>query len=161
MAKDSVKAAVKNILTEYLEQNNLRKTPERFAVLNAIYTINNHFTIRELGIWLEDHRFPVSIATLYNTINLLLKLKLVACHKLNTSTVYEASYGRGDTISQVCRVCGKSQEVKSPMVLKAVAETHLHRFRRSEFALYIYGTCSNCQARITRQKNKINKNKKK
>ncbi len=161
MAKDSVKTTVKGILTDYLEQNHLRKTPERFAILNAIYSVNKHFTIRELGIWLEEHHFPVSLATLYNSIHLFMQLKLVTSHTLNTGTVYEASYGMENTIRQICRVCGKSQDVKSVAVTKAVAETRLHRFRRSDYTLFIYGTCSNCQARLTRIKNKNNKTKKK
>ena len=57
--------------------------------------------------------FPVSIATLYNAINLFMQLKLVECHKLHTTTVYEASYGNGNVIRQICRVCGKEQEVKA------------------------------------------------
>jgi len=159
MDKSSVKVAVKGVLTEYLEQKKLRKTPERFAILDAIYSQNQHFTIRELGLWLEENRFPVSIATLYNAINLFMQLKLVECHKLHTTTVYEASYGNGNVIRQICRVCGKEQEVKAMHIFNTLEEIHLHRFRREETAIYIYGTCSNCQARITRMKNKNKKKK--
>ena len=151
MDKNSVKVAVKGVLTEYLEQKKLRKTHERFQ--------NQHFTIRELGLWLEENRFPVSIATLYNAINLFMQLKLVECHKLHTTTVYEASYGNGNIIRQICRVCGKEQELKAMRIFNVLDEIRLHRFRREETAIFIYGTCSNCQARITRMKNKNKKKK--
>lgn len=160
MAKENIRATVRGILTQYLEDNHLRKTPERFAILDTIYSVNTPFTIRELGLLLEKDHFPVSVATLYNCINLLIQLKLVASHKLNTTTVYEASYNKEKIIRQICLVCGKMQELRSPMVMKGVEETRLHRFRMSGFTLNIYGTCSTCQARITRMKNKNNKKKK-
>ena len=34
--KDNVKAAVERILDGYLEMNNHRKTPERYAILRAV-----------------------------------------------------------------------------------------------------------------------------
>lgn len=157
MARESVKITARGILTKYLEENHLRKTPERFAILDAIYSANTHFTIRELGIRLEENHFPVSVATLYNTINLFIKLRLVGSHKLNTTTVYEASYNKENTIRQICKVCGKMQELRAPMVVRSIEETHLHRFRMSGFALHIYGTCSTCQAKMTRLKNKTAK----
>ena len=71
--KENVRVTVRNILTSYLEQNNLRKTPERFAILDAVYSINGHFTLDELGDKLNtEDRFPVSRATLYNTLRLFM-----------------------------------------------------------------------------------------
>ena len=34
---------VKQILTDYLEHKGLRKTPERFAILEEIYSNSGHF----------------------------------------------------------------------------------------------------------------------
>ena len=39
------KDAVNRILTEYLEVNKHRKTSERFAILNEIYSHDGHFDI--------------------------------------------------------------------------------------------------------------------
>ena len=58
--KDGVRQAVVHILDSYLEMNNHRKTPERYAILNAVYGMNGHFTLEELGAVLnEDYKFPV------------------------------------------------------------------------------------------------------
>ena len=46
--KDSVMTAVQRILDSYLEMNNHRKTPERYAILKAVYESNGHFTLEEL-----------------------------------------------------------------------------------------------------------------
>ena len=43
--KDKKLVAVERILDNYLEMNNHRKTPERYAILKAIYSINGHFTL--------------------------------------------------------------------------------------------------------------------
>ena len=45
MGDKNVKETVRQIFTEYLETNGHRKTPERFAILDTIYSINGHFDI--------------------------------------------------------------------------------------------------------------------
>lgn len=152
--KEGVQQAVERILDNYLEMNNHRKTPERYAILRAIYSIGGHFTLEELGVKLaEDYRFPVSRATLYNTLNLFMELRLVIRHRFQGSTKYEACYEDESHCHQICTVCGKVTEVKSPNIEKAIDELHLKRFRKDGYTLYIYGICSTCQAAITRKKN--------
>ena len=61
--KESVRTTVRQILTNYLEMNNHRKTPERYAILDAIYDINGHFTLEQLSDNLaKENKFPVSRA---------------------------------------------------------------------------------------------------
>ena len=151
--KDSVKAAVERILDSYLEMNNHRKTPERYAILNAVYSMSGHFTLDELGEKLSaEYKFPVSRATLYNTLNLFMELRLVIRHRFQGSTKYEACYDNNSHCHQMCTVCGKVTEVRSPEIAQAIDELHLKRFRKDGFTLYIYGICSTCQAKITRMK---------
>ena len=151
--KDNVKETVRNILTSYLEQNNLRKTPERFAVLDAVYDMGEHFTLEELGDKLnEEERFPVSRATLYNTLKLFMELRLVIRHRFQGSTKYEACYDNNSHCHQICTMCGKVTEVKSPEIITAVENMPTKRFRKDGFTLYVYGVCSTCQARVTKRK---------
>ena len=153
--KDSVKAAIERILNSYLEINNHRKTPERYAILDAVYNIHGHFTIEELGEKLSaEYRFPVSRATLYNTLKLFMELRLVIRHRFQGTTRYEACYDNNSHCHQICTVCGKVTEVDSPVIVEAISAMHLKRFRKDGFTLYIYGICSSCQGKITRQKNK-------
>jgi Fur family ferric uptake transcriptional regulator len=156
--KENVKAAVERILNSYLEMNNHRKTPERYAILNAVYSINGHFTLDELSEKLvNEYRFPVSRATLYNTLNLFMELRLVLRHRFQGTTKYEACYDNDSHCHQMCTVCGKVSEFRSPEITEAIDNLRLRRFRKDGFTLYIYGICSTCQARITRLRKAENK----
>ena len=69
MKNQNVKETVKNIFTEYLNVHGHRKTPERYAILDTIYSIDGHFDIDMLyTIMAEEEKFRVSRATLYNTL---------------------------------------------------------------------------------------------
>lgn len=158
--KDSVKASVRQILDNYLELNNHRRTPERYAILDAVYSINGHFTLEELGRRLSnENHFPVSRATLYNTMRLFMELRLVIRHRFQGTTKYEACYDKDSHCHQICTVCGKVTEVKSMEISEAINNLHLRRFRKDGFSLYIYGICSSCQAKLTRQKSSKAKQK--
>ena len=149
--RESDKATVRNILTSYLELNNHRKTPERYAILDAVYSMVGHFTLEELGEKLNGElRFPVSRATLYNTLKLFMEMRLVIRHRFQGTTRYEACYDNNSHCHQVCTICGKVMELKSPLVAKVVQQVQTKRFRKDGFSLYIYGVCSTCQAKMTR-----------
>jgi Fur family ferric uptake transcriptional regulator len=151
--KESVISAVERLLDNYLEMNNHRKTPERYSILRAIYSMNGHFTIDDLKARLaKDMDFPVSRATLYNTLNLFLSLRLVIRHRFQGSTKYEACYDNQSHCHQICSVCGKVTEIKSPEIIAAVENLHLKRFRKDGFTLYIYGICSSCQLKMSKRK---------
>jgi Fur family ferric uptake transcriptional regulator len=158
--KESVKAAVEHILDNYLEMNNHRKTPERYAILRAVYNMDGHFSLEELGEKLAgEYKFPVSRATLYNTLNLFMELRLVIRHRFQGATKYEACYDNNSHCHQMCTVCGRVDEVRSPEIAEAIDQLKLKRFRKDGFTLYIYGICSACQAKITRQRKSMSNTK--
>ena len=85
--KESVISAVERILDNYLEMNNHRKTLERYTILRAIYGMNGHFTLEELNArLLKEMNFHVSRATMYNTLNLFMELRLVIRHRFQGTT---------------------------------------------------------------------------
>ena len=162
LSKQSVINAVERILDNYLEMNNHRKTLERYTILRAIYSISGHFTLEELNDkLLNEMNFHVSRATMYNTLNLFMELRLVIRHRFQGTTKYEACYDNTSHCHQICTMCGRVDEVKSPEISMAVENMRTKRFRKDGFTLYVYGVCSSCQAKITkrRKQNGINKTK--
>ncbi len=84
---------VRKKLTEFLEKNQQRKTPERYAILEEIYRIDEHFDIDFLYKLFKEKQFRVSKATIYNTLELLLDAGLVRKHQFGkVQAFYEKSY---------------------------------------------------------------------
>ncbi len=151
---DNILHKARLTLTSYLEENKCRKTPERYAILNAIYDINGHFTLEELGKKMEKESFRVSRATLYNAIHLFMKLRLVVRHDFQQQVKYEACFQNDNHCHQICTICGKVKELNIAAFTDAVELIKLKRFHKVGYSLYIYGICSICQAKITRKRTK-------
>ena len=152
MIQSSVLESARQVLDQYLDITMKRKTPERYAILEAIYNFDGHFTVEELNAVLVQNKFLVSRATLYNTLRLFLKIHLVVRHRLVEKTRYEAAFRNDSHSHQICTMCGKVTEIELPEIEPIIAASRLHRFRKEGFTLYIYGTCSSCQSKLTRRR---------
>ena len=150
--EDTILLRARQTLTSYLEENKRRKTPERYAILDAIYNINGHFTLEELGSKMEADNFRVSKATLYNAINLFMQLRLVVRHTFQQGTHYEACFHSDYHCHQICTVCGKVQEVGGAALSALIGNIKLKRFHPMGCSINIYGVCSTCHTRLARLK---------
>ena len=150
---DRIKDTVKQVLTEYLQKNGHRKTPERYAILDSIYSIKGHFNIETLLQYMaEKEKFRVSRATLYNTIILLIDAGLVIKHQFGNTSQYERSYNNETHHHMICTSCGKVSEFEDENLKQAIAQRKSKGFQSTHYSLYIYGLCSKCVAK--RKKNK-------
>lgn len=147
------KAWARELLTKYIEENNCRKTAERFAILDTIYEFEGYFTLENLTCRMTEQNFRVSRATIYNSLRLFLKLCLVVKHRFQSQVVYESCKEMTNRCYQICIACGKMTEIDIPTVAQAIASVRLRRFRKEYYSVNIYGVCSSCQKRSKRKKN--------
>lgn len=154
-----LKEQVKNEFTDYLNLNKHRKTPERYAILEHIYSTKGHFDMDSLYKAMKQSSFRVSRATLYNTIELLLDCGLVVKHQFGANvSQYERAFGNENHDHLICLGCGEVKEHKNGNLFTPAQQKKLQRFKVSYYSMYIYGICNKCM-RAKKSEEKKNKAK--
>jgi Fur family transcriptional regulator, ferric uptake regulator len=140
---------VTKIFKAYLERKELRKTPERFAILEEIYSRTGHFDVESLFISMRDKNYRVSRATVYNTLDLLVDCFLVTKHQFGQNiSQFEKSYPSRQHDHLICTDCNKVVEFCDPRlysIQRMVEETK--KFKVMHHSLTFYANCQteNCE----------------
>jgi Fur family ferric uptake transcriptional regulator len=140
--------AAREILTKYLKENRkLRSTPERFAVLDAVLQIQGHFDAEGLYYRLIAGGMKISKATVYNTLELLLKAGLVSKYRFAEKTSrYEKALGRPQHHHLICLQCGDIIEFVNDKLERIQEEVCGEKaFSPQSSSLQIFGTCATCR----------------
>lgn len=146
-------------LADYLRLNSLRNTPERNALLEAIYQADVPLQAEELARLMTSGtaKLRISRATVYNNLKLFEEACLVRKVFQDDSIFFERTDKNKGVIRLICNGCGKTTEMNSDKVRRQIAVMRTRRFNASGWVLNIYGLCGKCTADLKRKQNRLNK----
>ena len=150
----------KNVLDKYLQENKMKKTQERYALLEAIYSFKKPFDIHEMQQKMEGAAFRTSLATIYNTFILFEKAHLLMRSKPDGR--YSKFFANNNTSARqflICSECGQVRTVSLTRLNNSVRNTKWPRFTAKTYTLYIGGICYNCQKKKEREAKKVKESK--
>jgi Fur family transcriptional regulator, ferric uptake regulator len=134
---------VHRVFRAFLKERGQRQTPERFAILDEVYTTPAHFDADELFVRMKQRGARVSRATVYNTLELLLECDLVVKHQFGRSQAkYERAFAYWQHDHLICLDCGHILEFCDPR-LQSIQDTvgEIYGFEIRQHALHLYGHC--------------------
>lgn len=132
-----------NNYTEILRQHNLKATPQRLEITNALYQ-NGHIGIEKLYAIMLKKFNSISLATIYKNINLMLEASFIQEVKVpHTKSVYELTK---DTHSHIiCDSCGEITDIELDLDSVVANAAKLSDYKIDKSDLILSGTCKNCQ----------------
>jgi len=133
-------------LARYLEENQLKHTKQREAILDVFLSVEGHITGDEIYQRVRSLHSQIGYTTVYRTMKLLCDAGLAHEHNFDGSTRYEIAHAHHDHL--ICVRCGKIIEFECEMIESAqdqIAATYNFRVLRHRHELY--GHCEDCQRR--------------
>ncbi|MEO5571441.1 MAG: transcriptional repressor [Bacteroidia bacterium] len=141
---ENIKQIVKKKFADFLEAHDLRKTPERFAILDEIYSLDKHFDVDSLFTHMKAKEYHISRATLYNTIEHLLTCELITKHQFGKSSAqFERSYAFKQHDHLICSDCEKVFEFCDPRIQQIQSMMgNILNFQVTHHSLNLFGKCN-------------------
>ncbi|MBF8970764.1 MULTISPECIES: Fur family transcriptional regulator [unclassified Streptococcus] len=133
-------------ILEELREHGIRVTEARRLMLEYLMNSHEHPSAEKIYQDLMEVYPQISLATVYNNLNLFLKEGLVTEIKIkNDQTRYYDFMGH-EHINIVCENCGKIADFEGdgpPDISVTVREQTGYELRKQE--LLVYGLCPDCQ----------------
>lgn len=125
----------------------LAATPERRRVVEAVLATEGHFDAEAFYLSMRQGPSPVSRATVYRTLDLLVQCGLVARLTVDPSrSRYEVVRDEARHAHLFCTQCGEVRDLASPLLEAAVAAVPPELGFAVEYpVLVLYGRCRACR----------------
>lgn len=130
----------------FLQQQGLKLTPERTALLREIFATHYHFEADELLFKMKEKAVKISRATVYRTLELLVKSGMVRrVHLGEDHYHYEHVRGNSHHDHLICTICGGVIEFHDELLEKRQLEIcERKKFTPTFHNLQILGICDKC-----------------
>jgi Fur family ferric uptake transcriptional regulator len=142
------RADLVGLFKRYLKEQRLPVTGQRVAVAETLFSSPDHLSVDEIEDRLRTEGGRIGKATIYRTLDLLVRSRLVVEHDFGEGFKrYESRLSREpDHQHLICLECGAVTEFQAAEVRVAEARvTAEHGFRPARHKLEIYGLCRSCQ----------------
>lgn len=132
---------------DLLQQQGLKLTAERSALVREIFSIHYHFEADELLFKMKEKGVKISRATVYRTLELLVKSNMVRrVHLGEDHYHYEHVSGNSHHDHLICTVCGGVIEFHDPELERLqLAVCEKKKFTPTFHNLQILGVCDSCR----------------
>jgi Fur family ferric uptake transcriptional regulator len=136
------------LFRRYLKDHGLPVTKQREAIAHVVFSSPDHLSVDEVEDQLRAEGTRIGKATIYRTLDLLVRARLVVEHDFGEGFKrYEHRFAQ-ETVHEhlICLECGRVTEFESWEVQEVKAEiTQKHGFQPIRHKLEIYGLCRQCQ----------------
>ncbi len=135
------------VFRSFLQKRGLKLTLPRQQILEAAFSVHDHFTTEQLYRIVREKTDLVSLATVYRTIPLLIEAGLLQ-QSLRTSSrdTYEHILGHPRHIHWICRICGAVLESDLEDVMPILKQdSSRYKFSLEMVTLNVTGICWKCQ----------------
>ncbi len=128
-----------------LNSRNVRITPQRLKILSYLRSTKTHPTAEEIYNKVNNDVYGLSLATVYNTLNLLKE------HNLVTELKYGDLASRFDGFMDdhyhaYCKSCGKVEDFQGAPIEAVQREAEIETgFTIDNVMIDFYGTCADCR----------------
>src|SRR5918993_1081582 len=131
---------------QYLEQQGLKLTAERTALVREIFSIHYHFEADELHWKMKEKGVKISRATVYRTLELLVKSGMVRrVHLGEDHYHYERVTGNSHHDHLICTTCGAVIEFHDEVLEQRQRDIcEKKKFTPTFHNLQILGVCDAC-----------------
>ena len=132
---------------EFLQQQGLKLTTERAALVREIFSIHYHFEADELLFKMKQKNVKISRATVYRTLELLVKSNMVRrVHLGEDHYHYEHVSGNSHHDHLICTTCGGVIEFHDEVLEQRQREIcEKKKFTPTFHNLQILGVCDACR----------------
>jgi Fur family ferric uptake transcriptional regulator len=112
------KKAAKDKFLKFLKKKQLRRTAQRQAIIDTVFSTDEHFTAEQLLTWARQRDKSVSRATVYRTLGLLTESGLVREMDFGKDCkFYDPNYAEHPNHSHIiCHDCNKIVEFESEKI---------------------------------------------